>query len=65
VSLHGKKGLGKKDKKRWHCDKILVHHKEFGPIGHVSLDDADAIMDVQAMDIPLEKMSNSIPKCQD
>jgi hypothetical protein len=31
VSLHGKKGLGKKDRKGWHCDKILVHLKEFGP----------------------------------
>jgi hypothetical protein len=31
VSLHGKKGLGKKDKKKWHCDKILVHLKEFAP----------------------------------
>jgi hypothetical protein len=31
VYLHGKKGLGKKDKKRWCCDKILVHLKEFGP----------------------------------
>jgi hypothetical protein len=31
VSLHGKKGLGKKDKKKCHCDKILVHLKEFGP----------------------------------
>jgi hypothetical protein len=31
VSLHGKKGLNKEDKKRWHCDKILVHLKKFGP----------------------------------
>jgi hypothetical protein len=31
VSLHGKNGLGKKDKKGWCCDKILVHLKEFGP----------------------------------
>jgi hypothetical protein len=29
VSLHGKKGLGKKTKN--HCDKILVHLKEFRP----------------------------------
>jgi hypothetical protein len=26
-----KKRLGKKDKKWWHCDKILVHLKEFAP----------------------------------
>ncbi len=25
MSLHGEKGLGKKDRKGWHCDKILVH----------------------------------------
>jgi hypothetical protein len=31
VSLHGKKGLGKKDRKRWHYDKILVYLKKFGP----------------------------------
>jgi hypothetical protein len=31
VSLHGKKELGKKDRKWWHGDKILVHLKEFGP----------------------------------
>ncbi len=31
MSLHGKNGLGKKDKKGWCCDKILVHLKEFGP----------------------------------
>jgi hypothetical protein len=30
VSLHGKKGLGKKDRKGWHCDKILVHFKKLG-----------------------------------
>ncbi len=29
--LHGKKGLGQKGKKRWHCDKFLVHLKEFEP----------------------------------
>jgi len=29
VSLHGQKGLGKKDKKKVMCDKILVHLKEF------------------------------------
>ncbi len=28
---YGKKGLGKKDKKGWRCDKILVHLKEFTP----------------------------------
>jgi hypothetical protein len=32
VYLHGRKGLGKKDRKWWHCDKILVHLKEFEPI---------------------------------
>ncbi len=31
MSLHDKKGLGKKDKKGWCCDKILVHLKEFAP----------------------------------
>jgi len=31
VSLHGKKGLGKKYNKGWHCDNILVHLKEFAP----------------------------------
>jgi hypothetical protein len=31
VSLHGKKGLGKKDRKWWRCDKKIVHLKEFGP----------------------------------
>jgi len=31
VYLHGKKGLGKKDKKGWCCDKILVHLKKFRP----------------------------------
>jgi hypothetical protein len=31
VSLHDKKGIGKKDKKRWHCDKILVHLKKIAP----------------------------------
>jgi hypothetical protein len=30
VFLHDKKRLGKKDKKGRHCDKILVHLKEFG-----------------------------------
>ncbi len=29
--LHGKKGLGKKDRKRWHYDKILVHLKNLHP----------------------------------
>ncbi len=29
--LQGKKGLSKKDRKGWWCDKILVHFKEFGP----------------------------------
>ncbi len=28
MSLHGKKGLSKKIKKRWHYDKILVHLKK-------------------------------------
>jgi hypothetical protein len=32
MSLHGKKELGKKERKGWHCDKILVHLKEFAPI---------------------------------
>jgi hypothetical protein len=32
MSLHDKKGLGKKDRNGWHCDKILVHLKKFGPI---------------------------------
>jgi hypothetical protein len=32
VFLHGKKGLDKKDKKRWCYDKILVFFKEFAPI---------------------------------
>ncbi len=31
MSLHGKKGLGKKDRKRWCYDKILVHLKKFVP----------------------------------
>ncbi len=31
--LHGKKWLGKKDRKKWHCDKILEHPKEFAPLG--------------------------------
>jgi hypothetical protein len=31
VSLHGKKRLGKKYRRRWHCHKILVHLKEFAP----------------------------------
>ncbi len=31
MSLHGKKGLGKKNRKGWRCDKILVHLKEFAP----------------------------------
>jgi hypothetical protein len=31
MSLHAKKGLGKKDKKGWHCDKILIHLKKFAP----------------------------------
>ncbi len=29
--LHGKKGLGKKDRKGWCCDKIFVHFKKIGP----------------------------------
>jgi hypothetical protein len=32
VFLHGKKGLGKKDRKGGRYDKILVHLKEFAPI---------------------------------
>ncbi len=35
MSLHGKKRLGKKDRKGWHYDKILVHFKEFGPKYHL------------------------------
>jgi hypothetical protein len=31
VFLHGKKGLGKKNRKGWHCDKNLVHLKKFEP----------------------------------
>ncbi len=31
MSLHGKKGLGKKNRKGWHYNKILVHLKEFAP----------------------------------
>ncbi len=31
MSLHGKKRLRKKDRKGWHCDKILVHFKKFVP----------------------------------
>ncbi len=31
MSLHDKKKLDKKGRKGWHCDKILVHLKEFGP----------------------------------
>ncbi len=31
MSLQGKKRLGKKDRKGWHYDEILVHLKEFGP----------------------------------
>jgi hypothetical protein len=31
MSVHSKRVLGKKDKKRWHYDKILVHLKEFEP----------------------------------
>jgi hypothetical protein len=31
VSLHGKKRLGKKDRKGWRCDKILAHLKKFAP----------------------------------
>jgi hypothetical protein len=35
VSLHGNKWLGKKDRKGWCCDNILVHLKEFGwELGH-------------------------------
>ncbi len=31
MSLHGKKRLGKKYRKGWHHDKILVHLKKFTP----------------------------------
>jgi len=31
----GKKRLDKKDKKGWHCDKILVHLKKIGPQLHL------------------------------
>ncbi len=31
MSLHGKKWLGKKNPNGWHCDKILIHLKEFAP----------------------------------
>ncbi len=31
---HGKKGLGKKDRKGWRCDKILVHLKKFTPVDY-------------------------------
>jgi hypothetical protein len=34
VFLHGERGLGKKDKKGWSCDKILVHLKKFGPLSY-------------------------------
>jgi hypothetical protein len=37
MSLHDKKRLGKKDKKGWCCDKILVHFKEFGPIKQIQI----------------------------
>jgi hypothetical protein len=30
--LHGRKGLGKKDKKGWRYDKILVHLEKFTPL---------------------------------
>ncbi len=29
MSLHGIKRLGKKDRAGWHCDKFLVHLREF------------------------------------
>ncbi len=28
--LHDKKGLCKKDKNKWHCDKKFVHLEKFG-----------------------------------
>ncbi len=31
MSLHDKNGLGKKDRKWWCYDEILVHLKKFGP----------------------------------
>jgi len=36
VFLHDEKGLGKKYKKGWHYDKILVHFKEFKPPSFLS-----------------------------
>jgi len=33
VSSYGKKRLGKKDKKKVCCDKILVHLTKFKPLG--------------------------------
>ncbi len=36
VFLHDKKGLGKKNKKGWHCDNILVHLKKFKPSSFLS-----------------------------
>jgi hypothetical protein len=35
VFLNGKKWLGKKDKKGWHYDKILVHVKNLHPIASI------------------------------
>ncbi len=42
MSLHGQKGLNKKDKKGWHYDKILVHLKKIGLYG-VYMEKFDAI----------------------
>jgi len=32
-----KKRLGKKERKGWCCDKILVHLKKFGPIKKIQI----------------------------
>jgi hypothetical protein len=32
VFLNGKRKLGEKVKKKWRCDKILVHLQEFAPM---------------------------------
>ncbi len=46
MSLHAKNGLVKKDKKKWRCDKILVHLKEFGPLCKAMLiDPSEYILD--------------------
>ncbi len=51
--LHGKKGLGKKDRKKWYCDKILVRFKKIGPSmtwskkGYLSYNPAHGIMNMK------------------